>query len=502
MAAAVPTYPDWKAPAEDGAIVTWPAPRELLDHTIENQKRLSACDDVRVQNVPLAEVRRRTRAWLGHDDATPLIADGHQTELYHPGVWVKTVLANAAALKLGGSALHLAVDTDAPKHLNLKYPGSSEPITDDDQIGKVHWSGLLSGPTPAHLASLQQKLSATKYATDSMVEPFLASLRRQSIEQPNLATALTQACHEIDWELGLRHHAILASPMWESEGFLLFAHHVIAHAADFARAYNAALAVYRREQKVKSPSRPMPDLATFEESIELPFWIDELSTGGRTRPSTFVCDDCNGQFLVTLPNGEEFLFDRAADGFEAAAKLRDWLRRNQLRLSPRALTLTMFVRLFVADQFIHGIGGGHYDQVTDRIIASHFGITPPHFAVTTATMYLPEAAQRSRVCVPCVVTEGHRLKHSLLGDKKREYLDRIAAAPRCSPQRYQAFAEMHRAMSVAVRSTPTMATWQEKLRETRQREAEEAVLFDRELFYCLQPAQRLEQMIARYRESL
>ncbi len=499
MAAAVPTYPDWKAPAEDGAIVTWPAPRELLDDAIENRKRLSACDGVRVQNVPLAEVRRRTRAWLGHDDATsPIIADGHQAELYHPGVWAKTVLANAAASRLGGLALHVAVDTDAPKHLNLKYPGSSEPITDDDQIGKAHWSGLLSGPTPAHLAQLQQKLAATKYATDSMLEPFLASLRRQSIEQPNLATALTQACHEIDWELGLRHRAILASPIWESEGFLLFAHHVIARAADFARDYNAALAQYRRDQKVKTPTRPMPDLATFEESIELPFWLDELATGARTRPSTFVCHDCDGQFLLTLPSGEEFLFDRAADGFEAAAKLRDWLRKNQLRLSPRALTLTMFLRLFVADQFIHGIGGGHYDQVTDRIIASHFNLTPPHFAVTTATMYLPEAAERSRVCVPCVEQEGHRLKHSLLGEKKRGYLDRIASLPRRSPQRYQAFAEMHRAMSSAVMNHPTMATWQQTLRETRQREAEEAILFDRELFYCLQPAERLEAVVVRY----
>src|SRR5262249_6561914 len=151
-------------------------------------------------------------------------------------------------------------DTDAPKHLNLRCPTFSEPITDDEHIGKAHWSGLLSAPTPAHVAQLQEKLAATPYAQHSMLEPFLASLRRQTIEQPNVATALTQACHEIDWQLGLRHHAILASPLWESEGFLVFAHHVIAHAADFAHDYNAALAEYRREQKVKTPTRPMPDL--------------------------------------------------------------------------------------------------------------------------------------------------------------------------------------------------------------------------------------------------
>src|SRR5215211_730730 len=112
------TYADWKAPAEDGQIVLWPPAQELLADTTENQRRLSAANDVRVQNVALSEVRRRQREWLGHrEDAQPLIADGHQSELYHPGVWVKSILSHFAASRLSGSALHLAVDTDAPKHL-------------------------------------------------------------------------------------------------------------------------------------------------------------------------------------------------------------------------------------------------------------------------------------------------------------------------------------------------------------------------------------------------
>ena len=81
-----------------------------------------------------------------------------------------------------------------------------------------------------------------------------------------------------------------------------------------------------------------------------------------------------------------------------------WLRRNDLRLSPRALTLTMLLRLFVADQFVHGIGGARYDQVTDTLIARHFNLEPPRFAVTTATLYFPGAAGRTRECVACVTS--------------------------------------------------------------------------------------------------
>src|SRR4051794_1408947 len=101
MASSATSYPDWKAPAEDGQILIWPEPGEIVAQTLANQSALSS-STVQIQNLPLVELRRSMRAWLGHDDAQPLIADGHQTELYHPGVWVKSVLAHHAAAKLGG----------------------------------------------------------------------------------------------------------------------------------------------------------------------------------------------------------------------------------------------------------------------------------------------------------------------------------------------------------------------------------------------------------------
>ena len=65
-----------------------------------------------VQNLPLPQLRRRVRQWVGHqDDSRPLVACGHQTELYHPGVWVKNVVIDAAARALDGQAVHVALDT-------------------------------------------------------------------------------------------------------------------------------------------------------------------------------------------------------------------------------------------------------------------------------------------------------------------------------------------------------------------------------------------------------
>ena len=488
------TYPDWKAPREDGSILISPDPRELLTDTLENHKRLAE-SDVRVQNVPLSELRTMARRWFGHNDQQPLVGDGHQTELHHAGVWVKRVLTHQAASRLGASSAHFAIDTDAPKHLDLRWIGNSFSITDDPHLSDAHWTGLLNAPSPAHVDAILNVIPQDA----PVAHGFLFSLRRLALEAPKLAPTLTNAIHELDWSLGMRHSVFLATPIWTSESFLIFAHHLIARACEFAKTYNAALADYRREKKVRTPTRPMPDLTNIDCAVEVPFWLDHLAAGDRTRPSAFSRD---GGFVLTAPGGDEFDFDPHADAHDSAMRLAKWLRQNHLRLSPRALTLTLFLRLLVVDQFVHGIGGGQYDQVTDRIIADYFKLQPPKFSVATGTMYLPQAVGRSRACVNCVLQEGHRLKHSLLGERKRELVEQIAAAPRHSTERYSAFATMHRELSAAAVNHPKLAEWERRLIDTRERESEESAIFDRELFYALQPKDRLESMINRFAVAL
>jgi hypothetical protein len=160
----------------------------------------------------------------------------------------------------------------------------------------------------------------------------------------------------------------------------------------------------------------------------------------------------------------------------------------------------MFIRLLLADQFVHGIGGARYDQVTDKLIARHFGLAPPRFAVTTATMYFPEAAGRARVCIPCVRGEGHRLRHRVLGPEKDRLVAAIAEAPRGSIERSVLFHEMHRRLNAAARH-PAILEWERNLEETERHKREEAEVFDRELFYAIQPAERLESLIGHYRRA-
>ncbi|HZZ43052.1 MAG TPA: hypothetical protein VFE58_08945 [Tepidisphaeraceae bacterium] len=492
-------YADWKAPRADGEVLIWPSGDELIRQTRDNTRRLSSEDKSRVQGVALGELRGQMRRFIGHDDSSPLVGTGHQTELAHPGVWVKNVLINRIAEAAGGQSYLFAVDTDEPKHLNLRWPGMSLPITDDPRMTSASWSGQLAPPTPEHLSTIESTLDAAQQGWNFRLAAggFIHSMRRLSLEAETLAPTLVNALHELDWSLGLRHHALVVSPMFQAEPYLLFVHHLMARADEVATNYNQVLAEYRREQGIRTPGRPMPDLRVMGERIESPFWVDDLSAGDRVRASL---KKTAGGWSLTSISGDEFVFAINTPPEEAASRLLTWLRRNNLRISTRALTLTTFLRLFLADQFVHGIGGGRYDQVADRFIQKQFGIQPPYFSVTTGTLFFPTAIGHQRVCIPCLLQEGHRAHHAAMGKEKQGFIERIGALPRRSLDRRMAFGEMHRRLKDA--AEPTLARWDVRMREARQRAAEEEILFDRELFYAIQPRDRLEMLLSRYADAL
>ena len=380
----------------------------------------------------------------------------------------------------------------------LRWPRQSIPITDDPRLTTAAWCGLLDAPSPVHLARVADHVLDAAHDWDfkPLVPAVIASLRPESMHPGKLSAALMKANLDLDHSLGLEHAASLVSPMLEGGAWMALVHHLMCDAPAFAKVYNAALAAFRAAHKTRSPNRPMPDLFVSEQSVEAPFWLDNLTDGTRSRPSVFATP--NG-FVLQLLGGEEFLFDACHGGLEPAERLGRWLKQTNHRLSAtRADAHDLHPRLFIADNFVHGIGGGRYDQVSDEIIRQYFKIDPPAFSVTTATMFFPGAADRMRVCIPCVLRGGHRLKHAVLGEKKKGMLAEIESLPRRSMQRRTVFANMHRQRNERLATDSTIAKWEQRLRDDQARQIEDAAYFDRELFYAIQSRQRLLEMIERY----
>jgi hypothetical protein len=89
----------------------------------------------------------------------------------------------------------------------------------------------------------------------------------------------------------------------------------------------------------------------------------------------------------------------------------------------------------------------------------------------------------------------------VLGRRKLELVEEISALPRRSPERQLAFQAMHNQLDAAALKHPALAHWRDVLEATKMRDREEQTLFDRELFYAVQPRERLEQIITRYEEA-
>jgi hypothetical protein len=490
------SYPDWKAPGDDSAMLIWPEPKRLVEQSLDNQKKLASETIVRPGRVPLSELRQRMRQWLHIPLDRPMIVTAHQTELYHAGVWSKLALAEAAGKKIGAESLMIGVDSDAPKHLQLRWPRSSLAITDDPNLAGAAWSGLLAAPTPSHLRELTTKLdeAAAQWPFRPMAGEFLADLSRRSLDPPGLSVEITEAMQSLDRDLGLGHESLIASPIYGSLPYLAMAHHLLSRGAEFAEIYNRALADYRAAHRIRTKARPMPDLQILSNSVEVPFWVDDLKNGSRAR-ARVERDAAGWKFTA---GGEPLRLDATADGWTAAEQLQKYLQIHGVRLSPRALTLTLVVRLLIADQFIHGIGGGRYDQVTDQVIRTFFGMEPPAFAVTTATLYFPTAVGRPRPCLPCLAHEGHQLRHRVLGVRKMELVNQIETSPRKSPQRLRTFLEMHGQLADAARKHGDIQDWQSRVEEANRRNLEDSALFDREFFYAIQPRERLVKIIDQY----
>jgi hypothetical protein len=128
----------------------------------------------------------------------------------------------------------------------------------------------------------------------------------------------------------------------------------------------------------------VPDLARDGDWIETPFWGWRSDRPRRGR--LFVRGAAGAIGLRCGPDSWPSL---KADS--TAALVRSWreLQPAGFKVRTRALSLTLFTRLCLADLFVHGLGGGKYDEVTDAIIRGFFGIEAPAYLVVTGTLRLP-----------------------------------------------------------------------------------------------------------------
>jgi hypothetical protein len=291
------------------------------------------------------------------------------------------------------------------------------------------------------------------------------------------------------------------STLCRTEAFGWFFLHVLAELGRFHEIHNACLAEYRQLYGLRSRSHPAPDLGSEDEWLEAPFWAWRSTNPRRCR-------------LLVRSAGVrlELRLDRESKPFlelgprHSGAGLWDDLEAQGVKVRTRALTTTLFARLFLADLFIHGIGGAKYDEITDEIVRRFYGFEPPAYMVLSGTLLLPLETR------PATVTQARALRHEArdlhcnpqrhlnggrplagqaraLASEKEKW---IAASSSSGGKRRERY---HALQDITARLRPYVADREQRLRATlidcERRLQINALLKRRDYAFCLFPEAKL-----------
>ena len=381
---------------------------------------------------PFADATRASRTEWARPAAAappqgPLIATGHQANLWHPGILVKFILAERLADALGGGVLRTLVDQDLGQITPLEFPCRSPggelaiarvPLDEPDVAAPISRRRPIRLAVPPKAAPALPAVAAGLEAISASLHEFEAATSASeqvarslaSLTSPWLpARPFLQACRMLASPLGL---ALLDAIAEEPRAC--------------AACFNEAI------RGVPGAARP---LRVEEDLIEAPLW--RLDGFGSPRQRVF------------LPAG---------DAPQRRAMLREAALAEPPRVAPRGLLMTGLLRT-ATDLFIHGRGGWHYDRATEAWFKAWLGIDLPPMAMATADLRLPLDGGGAAAS-PLPRRRWHDPFAGVRGgpsDWKQVRLAAIAAHPRRSAARRAAFLALQRDLA-AIRQDQALAS--------------------------------------------
>ncbi|MEM8864823.1 MAG: hypothetical protein AAGF31_04685 [Planctomycetota bacterium] len=418
------TYRRYRAPEADGATLVDPPADDLLG-LLEANRMERAATDLAIDGTPLQEfaaaarqelLRRAyqfTRSWCDVDEpaddaaSQPLVASGHQPELFHPGVWYKNFALDQLAQSAGGTGVHLLIDSDLCRDVSIRTPTGSidkprvESAPYDQPNGDLPFEERVI-KEHSLLESFGERVTQTLggLVEEPLAQSITADLVEAARATGNLGLTLSHARRRVEGRWGGQSLELPLSQVCDTPAFCRFTSHLLGDLSQLHAAYNEALGDYRQAHRLRTPAQPLPDLAVEDNWHETPLWA--WTEENRTRQPLFArwrentCELTNRAGDTWQLGEQSNLADSLAD-----------LRKQGVKIRSRALITTLYSRLVLADLFLHGIGGAKYDEVTDNFAHRLLGHTPPPHATLTATLRLP-------IDYPAVdPAEGAHLRHKL-----------------------------------------------------------------------------------------
>lgn len=535
--------PPIRAPREHGAIFAQPPLSDVGKLIAANARGF---DDA--WQAARAVARQETLAAAAHYlreggesapevTGTSFLLAGHQPELFHPGVWVKNFALHGLAERHHLTPLNLVIDTDTAKSSALLVPVlSTHPISDSPP----GWSDDPFAPMPpvqrpdhalAHLARVpfddwkgdipyEERAVVNEelfrafaervqeighgWPFQPMLAQFWSEVQHQAARTQLLGERFAAARRAFERRWGCTNFEVPMSRLCGTASFARFAFGILHDLERFHAAHNNALHDYRVRHGISSRNRPVAELAREQDWLEAPLWAWQC--GGAKRHRLFVRfkeDEfelrVGGEHWPSLPAN--------AEGFTVAWRK---LTAEGFKIRSRALTTTMFARLYLGDLFIHGIGGAKYDELNDEIIRRFYGVEPPRYLTLSATLLLPfqrfhvdapqvaqlTAQRRDLWYTPARHVQATRSDVRQLLEARNDWLKHDQTTKTARGTRYHALRKNNHQLRLTIREQWGRVTRQ--LIEAEQQLEANAVLSRRDFAFCLHPEETLRRFCQQF----
>jgi hypothetical protein len=515
-----------RAPQQDGAVVAEPALAEVGRLVADNRRRFAeqnttflgrSWPELRrlARQTAVASAReylRRAGEPVPTFDDQSLLMAGHQPELFHPGVWVKNFALHGLARTQGATPINLIVDNDTAKSAALHVPALA-PSPHVAQIPFDQWTGEVpyeerAVADEALFGSLSER--AAPFFQDWPFTPFLgpfwSEVRGQAERTSLLGERLVAARRTFERHWNCHNLELPVSWLCRTEPFAWFVCHLLTELPRFHATYNASVQDYRKQYGIRSRNHPVPELARQGDWLEAPLWA--WRSGQKLRRRLLVRQH---KRQLELRAGNETWPALPLDPAEAATQWRE-LEERGLKVRSRALTNTLFARLFLADLFIHGIGGGKYDELTDEIIRRFYGFEPPGFLVLSATLLLPfpavsDGADAFRSLLQELRSVRYNPQRHLrpedlfpavhdLIEQKQSWIHRVPSEPNGRRERFQVLRALNDRLRPYVQGEAERLA--QELARSQQELRTRAVLQRRDYHFCLYPESALRPFCTQF----
>lgn len=375
------------APKGQGEWVCFPPPSQSANVIHQNRSQRECYP------ITLITIRNAIRQHLNLD-SHPFVLTGHQPEWFHPGVWAKNFLAHGIARHCSGTSGNCVIDSDLPRSCSISLPIlSSKGIPARRKIFSfqsipekdIPWeSWILTDPSKPVDAFKKIAEISESWGYESLATQCLPILQTQETGLP-MSRVISSCRQHFEYLWGAPNAEIFLSDLANTPAFTQILALLFNDLPNASRCYNAAITDYRTRRNIESVGRPIPPLSQIDGWLEAPVWISSKQNPARQR-------------LLVRRDGTRLYWRSDSDHLSGVLPANDQKEMSEalnisilsgIRFRPRALLTSLAFRVFLADIFIHGLGGALYDEMTDYWIRHWLKIPAPISFIATMTMRIP-----------------------------------------------------------------------------------------------------------------